>query len=520
MIVGFDRDINGAWYITENVNGDNGGGICWIETHVLGGPHVVIDFKPWAMYLLPMMIIYVVPLRSLLSAYRKVRMGLSKTFEHRGRMFLSSAINVVVYYMYLLVIFVLYMSSTWFAFPAPYVARAAFKLLVFCLAARGYVNMIVFYLVDANQLEHEADQKTIDVNTALKEELLYFATIGITECTRRSANCRSNRVKFMLSLFENAEDEGRRKSAAVGEAANDNFSISHFLNAIFGSDLSRMSLMIYRDPSLKSITTVEVPEDAASLLNAPSRHSRDSDRSRDGTHMSGRASSRASGLHRDEEQGVALEPMDCRVKTHSVDSTGGSSVESGVSSVLSGASSLPSSHGSHMFVPSVTMNAMHKDTPQAAAGIEIRVTELSSRESSGVDRGSDFALSTGKAYVTYPVLSSIYRTMCCIDSKPTEGAFSVQFSEFKPYYFRQIRISAGISDDAFIDAFKHTVKERLTEGGASGAFFFYSQGEKFVAKSLKRTDIDNLLGCVEAYTTHLLNNKNSLITKVGGLYNY
>ena len=117
-------------------NGENGGGVCWIQTHLEGGA-VVIDPKPWVLYLLPLLLIYVVPLRSLLSSYRKVRMGLSKTFEHRGRMFLSSAINVVVYYVYLMLIFVLYMSSTWLAFPDPKAAGASFQMLVFAMAARG-----------------------------------------------------------------------------------------------------------------------------------------------------------------------------------------------------------------------------------------------------------------------------------------------------------------------------------------------------------------------------------------------
>ena len=477
LIVGIDPGVNGTWYITLKANGENGGGVCWIQTHLEGGA-VVIDPKPWVLYLLPLLLIYVVPLRSLLSSYRKVRMGLSKTFEHRGRMFLSSAINVVVYYVYLMLIFVLYMSSTWLAFPDPKAAGASFQMLVFALAARGYVNLMVYYVVDASEVVGAEQEKTIDVNSTLKEELLYFATIGITECARRSSSCTKTRDKFKLSLFENANEPSTSSHQETSEVSSQTppFSIASFLTALIGADPSRMSQIIYRDPSLKSVTSVEVPEESSLPLSIavsaganPSRHSR--------------SSSDASA--RDPELASAPAPSSFRAEAPS-----------------------------HLFKP--TVSAMHLQKENSGDGIEIRVTEMSNRDSSGVDRSSraQYSIDSGAAYVSYPILSSIYRTLFCLNEVPVEAPFNVEFTEYKPYYFRQIRISAGISDGEFIAAFQNTVKERLTEGGASGAFFFYSQGETFVAKSLGKQDMAYLLGSIEPYTTHLLNNKKSLITKV------
>lgn len=502
LVVGLDHEVNGTWYISENVNSDNGGGICWIQTHMEGGEN--IDYKPWVLYLLPLMIIYIVPLRSLLSAYRKVRMGLSKTFEHRGRMFLSSAINVVMYYVYLMVVFMLYMGSTWFYVENPGVSSACFKLLIFVLASRGYVNLMVFYVVDANDVDGANEEKTIDVNFALKEELLYFATIGISECVRRSSGYSMGREKCKLLLFEDADDSVPSISADSRSIPIANkFSASSFLTAIFGADTSRMSEMLYRAPSLKSITSIEVADPSigsGSVQEAsnPSRHMRRSaEASFDPDHDD----------HVDTELGALRREQEAAASSVASANTSGE---------------YKSSH-SHLFIP--TINAMHKDKKQgqssSADGIEIRVTEMSARDSSGVNRSSAaaYSLSSTAAYVRFPLLSCAYRWCFCIEEGPKEGPFCVEFTEFKPYYFRQIRLCAGISDDAFIEAFKHTVKERLTEGGASGSFFFYSQGEKFVAKSLRRQDLDNLLGCVVPYSTHLLNNKNSLITKIYGAYN-
>ena len=48
------------------------------------------------------------------------------------------------------------------------------------------------------------------------------------------------------------------------------------------------------------------------------------------------------------------------------------------------------------------------------------------------------------------------------------------FFDFEPDEFKRIRDHFGINPESYIRSFKKTAKERLTEGGSSGAFFFYS----------------------------------------------
>ena len=59
--------------------------------------------------------------------------------------------------------------------------------------------------------------------------------------------------------------------------------------------------------------------------------------------------------------------------------------------------------------------------------------------------------------------------------------------------------------------FATTIKERLTQGGASGAFFFFSKGEKFIAKSCSSSELDTLKHNAEAYANYMEVNKDSYI---------
>lgn len=94
----------------------------------------------------------------------------------------------------------------------------------------------------------------------------------------------------------------------------------------------------------------------------------------------------------------------------------------------------------------------------------------------------------------------------------------VEFTEFQPYQFRRIRLSCGIDDEMFLSAFSTTIKERLTEGGASGAFFFFSKGENFIAKSCTEEEVNTLTTNAIEYANFLVANPDSYISKILGVY--
>jgi 1-phosphatidylinositol-4-phosphate 5-kinase len=90
--------------------------------------------------------------------------------------------------------------------------------------------------------------------------------------------------------------------------------------------------------------------------------------------------------------------------------------------------------------------------------------------------------------------------------------------EFEPYYFRQIRLNDNVKDEEYIQSFMKTIKERLTEGGASGAFFFFTKDERFIAKSCTTDEIAHIRRSAVSMAGYLEENPFSFITKIYGAY--
>lgn len=65
--------------------------------------------------------------------------------------------------------------------------------------------------------------------------------------------------------------------------------------------------------------------------------------------------------------------------------------------------------------------------------------------------------------------------------------------------------------------FSERIKERLVSGGASGAFFFFSKDEVFLAKSCTEEEANVLKDNAKEYADYLTseNGKNTYIAKVG-----
>ncbi|RYH23422.1 hypothetical protein EON65_17835 [archaeon] len=95
---------------------------------------------------------------------------------------------------------------------------------------------------------------------------------------------------------------------------------------------------------------------------------------------------------------------------------------------------------------------------------------------------------------------------------------SVEFTEHYPFQFRRIRLAMGVTDDLFASSFSATIKERLTEGGASGAFFFFSKGETYVAKSCAEEEVNVLRSIVGVYADFIVSNPKSYVCKILGAF--
>lgn len=122
-----------------------------------------------------------------------------------------------------------------------------------------------------------------------------------------------------------------------------------------------------------------------------------------------------------------------------------------------------------------------------------------------------------RSSIRFPLLSFVGSCCsCCMSTKSTVPKPFITFTEYLPKHFHAIRKASNISNDYFRKAFAHTIKERLTQGGASGAFFFFSSGEDFVAKSCTEQEMTTLIGNVAKYTSYLTSapGASSFITRV------
>eukprot|EP00299_Pterocystis_sp_00344_P020323 c9970_g1_i1.p1 GENE.c9970_g1_i1~~c9970_g1_i1.p1 ORF type:complete len:771 (+),score=171.00 c9970_g1_i1:83-2314(+) len=103
----------------------------------------------------------------------------------------------------------------------------------------------------------------------------------------------------------------------------------------------------------------------------------------------------------------------------------------------------------------------------------------------------------------------------------------VQFYAFAPAEFHRVRVASGMSPDQFLVEFQDPIEPKLTDGGASGAFFCYSNTRKFILKSISEQEA--LLWTKPAcrtmsktrafmYANHIEAHSQTYLTKVYGVF--
>lgn len=92
------------------------------------------------------------------------------------------------------------------------------------------------------------------------------------------------------------------------------------------------------------------------------------------------------------------------------------------------------------------------------------------------------------------------------------------FTEYEPCFFRNIRASAGI-DNHYYQSFLNPLKAILDQsGGVSNALFFYSDEDRFIAKSVTTGYKDYIVKKAKIYSEYLQENPKSFICKIYGVY--
>lgn len=183
LLLAFVNDWSGFWVVDESVDDT---AICWIK--VKAGENVyAINYRPWIMLYIPLLLVYMYSLYVLLKAYSHLKRGISKTFQHRVKVLVQNSINIGIYMGYWAMLLFLYFMS-YILVSSESAASWFWKCLLFGLSSKGFADLLVFILVsDANPAESDVIRKgePMDLNSALRQEVLFFATTGIRECANQ-----------------------------------------------------------------------------------------------------------------------------------------------------------------------------------------------------------------------------------------------------------------------------------------------------------------------------------------------
>ena len=95
--------------------------------------------------------------------------------------------------------------------------------------------------------------------------------------------------------------------------------------------------------------------------------------------------------------------------------------------------------------------------------------------------------------------------------------------EYLPEIFNNLRKNDNIDDNIMIKAFspsknKKAINKMSESKGKSGSFFFYSHDRKFIIKTIIEEERETLLNIINTYYNYVKEHKETLITKIYGVY--
>lgn len=474
--------VYGFWYISDS-DSNASFPVCWLKIQAetyLGWPIFVLFFTPLA-------VVYIFCLMTVILAYFRLRKGLTQSFLPRVKLLVTSISNIVVLILFWGVAMMIY-GMTYQLRNDKTASDRTFNILMFMIGSKAFSSLVVAI----NQVEYYKKDDSLsgiegeDANAALREEVLSFATTGIkntaiSEATKgttvftrqpRLNNYRStnNLVTpwFFFRLLFDHDGEGLR---AVKDMLEKNKRTMHGTPAHGLSEEETRSLLSnnsVEDGSRLSQRSTLTTNPSTTL--SPFQHPNNSF-----VHYPGPT------LSTDGGQG--------QVRRSSASSMNRPSSSNGGSGLFR-------DHGhSEIRVGSETHSMGIKQSDMVDVDA-IKSSSISENRSLG---------SRMFASLWQPIVSLFEND-------------KVEFKELQPYYFQQIRKAYGVSKELYAEEFSKSIKQRMTEGGASGAFFFFSKTDKFVGKSCTEEEMEVLVQNAEAYSEYMTKHRNTFICKIYGVY--
>jgi len=533
---GLAKSVRGFWFITDKKVGGFKGSItddtiCWLQIE----PNVghLLSWKPWVLFYVPLLISYIFCVGVLYNAFKRLKTGVKFTFVHRIRVLFTNSINMTICLLYWTIMLSIYIITYLVAninggHPSE-TAKLLFNILVYLVPAKGATAVIVWTLAIYMDFKG-SDDESIDLNAALREEVLLYASEGIRKSCKRASALKSlslpqlakkKSIRFMLKQAhddaqdEDTGDQGQQRELISGR---------NFLMLVLGfqkplqklkaalTDRNKAKLEVIKDFRQSIIRNSVVPMEIAeirALASIQENKNKDDDSSLDRLSQRNtisnnvknplQAQADASQLNTIEEGRSSKNPQHKRCsgtnyQEHSETDGGRGSVSS-------------ASRG----------NATHKLSRKVSAGgIPICTVGEEEEEDLFIDIGSSDDAGPWYVKVLDFIIHLPVVLLCWCTTSGSED--DVEFTEFEPYHFGRVRESAALTDTLYRDLFLERVKERLTQGGASGAFFFFSKDECLIAKSCTEEDVEVLVQNAAKYAEYMTTNKGSYISKIYGCY--
>ncbi|SGZ40782.1 uncharacterized protein HGUI_02982 [Hanseniaspora guilliermondii] len=97
--------------------------------------------------------------------------------------------------------------------------------------------------------------------------------------------------------------------------------------------------------------------------------------------------------------------------------------------------------------------------------------------------------------------------------------YSFKFKDYSPEIFYRIRKIFNIDDEEYLSSLtsKHVLSE-LNSPGKSGSFFYYSPDNKYIIKTIRRSEHKHLRNHIKEYYEHCKGNPDTLVSQFYGLY--
>lgn len=246
VILATTPDVHGFWYVDENVDTT---AICWIKSSYNGQ----VNYRTWVFLYIPLIIVYVYCIRVLSGAYSHLRKGISKTFQHRVRVLVMNSINIGVYMAYWAVLLGIYFLTFIFAQNSTIISRWCWRLVMFIISSKGFADLLVFILVSDTEVSSKSgDLESFNVNSALRQEVLHYATTGIRECAARKTNTSSKRKLVLLMTQQSIPLQNI-------------LTLNHLITLVFSGE-ERSNIETPRPQSIRPVSQVN-PITAGSIIS-------------------------------------------------------------------------------------------------------------------------------------------------------------------------------------------------------------------------------------------------------------